>query len=54
MKKKKKSLELYKDEILDYPNSRSFKGLENLSMYRGNSLKFKNAEAFQLVWEKIN
>jgi len=54
MKKKKTALKLYKDELLDYPNSRSFKGLENLSMYRGNSLKSKNAEAFQLIWEKIN
>ena len=53
LKKKNKAIKLYKHEILKYPNSRSFKGIENLSKYRGNIVKFKYAEAFQLIREKI-
>ena len=50
---KLKILKIYNEELLKYPNTRSLIGIENLSKFRGNYLKLFNAEAFELVWEKI-
>ena len=40
-----------KQELKDYPNARSLKGIEILSNYRGISSGLKNAEAFMLLKE---
>ncbi len=48
-KKKVQALKAYKDEVMKYPNSRSFKGLENLAKYRGNQVGLKMAESFQIL-----
>ena len=47
--KKKNALDAYKDELLSYPNSRSIKGIKNLSHYRGNQNGLDMAEAFQVL-----
>ncbi len=48
-KQKKRALKMYKKEILNYPNSRSLKGLENLAKYRGNQVGLKMAESFYIL-----
>ena len=52
--KKKLALLAYKQELHRYPNSRSLKGIEILSKYRGNQNGLKFAEAFILVKEILN
>jgi len=46
---KKKALNLYKGEILKFPNSRSLKGIEALNMTRGVQNGIEIAEAFEVV-----
>ena len=43
------ALENYNSEIREYPHSRSYKGIENLSKYRGNQVGLKYAEAFEII-----
>ena len=50
-KKKKNALLAYKQELHKYPNSRSLKGIEILSKYRGCQNGVKFAEAFILLKE---
>ena len=44
-----KALKCYKDEILKWPHPRSIKGVQNLAMYRGQTVGIKFAEAFYLL-----
>ena len=44
----------YKSELKKYPNLLSIKGIQNLHKFRGNSVSLKSAEAFEIVFEKIN
>jgi LmbE family N-acetylglucosaminyl deacetylase len=48
---KKKAIKIYKDELLSYPNSRSEKGIENISQFRGNMVGLEYAESFELIRE---
>jgi LmbE family N-acetylglucosaminyl deacetylase len=50
-KKKKKALQAYKTEIKKFPNSRSLKGIEILSKFRGMQNGLSQAEAFQILKE---
>jgi LmbE family N-acetylglucosaminyl deacetylase len=50
---KRSVLSLYKTEIYEYPDARSVKSMEVLSMNRGRIVGLNNAEAFKLVYEKI-
>lgn len=47
--KKKKALQAYKTEIKKFPNSRSLKGIEILSKFRGLQNGLSQAEAFQIL-----
>jgi LmbE family N-acetylglucosaminyl deacetylase len=47
--KKKKALQAYKSEIKKFPNSRSLKGIEILSKYRGMQNGLEQAEGFQIL-----
>ena len=47
--KKIKILEIYKDELREFPHPRSEKGVRVLSEYRGMEVGYKNAEAFQVI-----
>ena len=47
--KKKEALSSYKDEMWDYPDSRSETGIENIAKYRGNQVGFYRAEAFEVI-----
>lgn len=47
--KKIEALEHYKSEIREYPHSRSLKGVQILSEFRGLEAHLKNAEAFRLI-----
>jgi LmbE family N-acetylglucosaminyl deacetylase len=49
--KKKKALRAYKMEIKKFPNSRSLKGIEILSKFRGMQNGLEQAEAFQVLKE---
>jgi len=42
-------INIYKDEIRNFPHPRSEKGIRALSEYRGMEVGYKNAEAFQVV-----
>ncbi len=53
IKEKKKMMKFYKSELCSYPHSRSLKGIEILSRYRGITSGLKSAEAFLLVRKKI-
>lgn len=46
---KSEALNCYGSEVRQYPHIRSLKGVENLSLYRGNSVNLECAEAFVLV-----
>ena len=48
-KKKKDSLEVYKDELRKYPHSRSIKAIKNLSMYRGSQVGMEMVESFEVI-----
>jgi len=47
--KKKALLSIYKDELRDYPHSRSLEGVEVLAKYRGLESGMKSAEAFCII-----
>jgi LmbE family N-acetylglucosaminyl deacetylase len=47
--KKKKALQAYKTEIKKFPNSRSLKGIEILSKFRGMQNGLEQAEGFQIL-----
>jgi len=47
-KKKIKAFQIYSDEIQNYPNSRSIKGIVNLMKKRGNQVGLEYAESFEL------
>jgi LmbE family N-acetylglucosaminyl deacetylase len=49
--KKKKALLAYKTEIKKFPNSRSLKGIEILSKFRGMQNGLSQAEAFYIIKE---
>ena len=49
MKSKISLLKIYKREMLEYPNSRSLRAIENLCMFRGNQISIKYAEAFEVL-----
>jgi N-acetylglucosamine malate deacetylase 1 len=42
-------MNIYKNEIHDFPHPRSEKGIRVLSEYRGMEVGYKNAEAFQMI-----
>lgn len=46
---KLKALEIYKSEMRDFPHARSIEALRALAQWRGASVGFHAAEAFQLV-----
>lgn len=46
--KKVKALEVYKDEIRNFPHSRSMENIDSVSRYRGASIGVKRAEAFHV------
>lgn len=46
---KKKLVSVYKDELRDYPHSRSLEGVEILAKYRGLESGIKFAEAFHVI-----
>ena len=43
------ALKIYDLEILNYPNSRSYKSIEALAITRGSQNGIKKAEAFEIV-----
>ena len=45
---KLKAMKCYKSQLQKYPNSRSLKSIEALSIYRGAGVCYKNAEAFMV------
>ena len=47
--KKEKALKAYKSEMLEFPNSRSIKGIKTLNQLRGVQNGIDMAEAFELV-----
>jgi LmbE family N-acetylglucosaminyl deacetylase len=49
--KKKEALQAYKTEIKKFPNSRSLKGIEILSKFRGTQNGLTQAEGFQILKE---
>ena len=49
IKKKSELLKIYSKEMRKEPHARSIKGLLNLSRYRGNQVRLKNAEAFEVI-----
>ncbi len=46
---KVEALKCYKDEMRDFPHSRSFEALESLAKLRGSSVGLKKAEAFEII-----
>ena len=50
---KKRALLAYRQELKKYPNSRSIKGIETLSKYRGTQNGLKYAEGFMIL-KQIN
>lgn len=50
-KKKIKALKFYKQEMLSYPNSRSYKKIISLMETRGSEIGLKKAEAFKIIRE---
>lgn len=54
IEKKINVMGIYKSEIGEHPFPRSLKNIEALSIFRGASSGFENAEAFQLIFQKIN
>ena len=42
-------LNIYKDELREYPHPRSLEGIRILAQYRGLEVGFKYAEAFQVI-----
>ena len=50
--KKIKSLSFYKDVMRDPPHPRSDSVIRSLSVYRGSQIGFKNAEAFQVCFQR--
>ena len=51
--KKIKALQFYDAEMRNFPNSRSYKGLEHLGKYRGGQVGFEVCEAFKII-RKVN
>lgn len=51
LKKKLTAMECYASQLSDFPNPRSLKAVEALSMLRGSTMGAKAAEAFMLVRE---
>lgn len=47
--KKIEALEIYKEEIRQYPHPRSKEGVRTLAKYRGMEVGYNYAEAFQLI-----
>lgn len=52
--KKLNIMTIYNSEIGKHPFPRSLKNIEALSVHRGATSGFYNAEAFQLIFQKIN
>lgn len=44
----------YKKELKKYPHLLSIKGIKNLNNFRGNTVNLKSAEAFEVIFEKID
>ena len=47
--KKIKAIEIFNDELKQYPHPRSKKGIKILAQYRGLEVGYKYAEAFQII-----
>ena len=47
--KKIKALQFYDKEMRNFPNSRSYKGLEYLAKYRGGQVGMEMSEAFKII-----
>ena len=39
----------YKEELMEYPNSRSINKIKNLAEYRGSQCGLEMAEAFEII-----
>ena len=52
--KKITAISKYKTEIAKFPFPRSQENIMSLSIYRGSFCGFKYAEAFQLVYERLD
>lgn len=48
-KEKLMALKEYASEMRDYPHTRSFEGIENLSRLRGNQVGLRQVEAFEII-----
>ena len=46
---KEKALNSYKEELKEYPNSRSIEGIKNLAKLRGSQVGLFYAEAFEMI-----
>lgn len=51
---KEKCLQIYKDEMMDYPKIRSVKSVLTVNSYRGAEISTKYSESFVLIREIIN
>ena len=51
---KKEALKCFKSQLKDFPNPRSLETIEALSMFRGSTVGFKNAEAFMIIRQIID
>lgn len=49
---KLKALNIYADEMREFPHPRSIQGIEALAQYRGSTVGLNRAEAFKIVWER--
>lgn len=49
--KKLKALQLFKTQIMDFPNTRSIEAVKALALYRGSMMHLGAAEAFALIRE---
>lgn len=47
--KKIKALQFYNNEMRNFPNSRSYRGLEYLAKYRGGQVGIEMCEAFKII-----
>ena len=47
--KKLQILKIYDKEILKFPNSRSYEGIKNSAIFRGNMVSLNYCEAFQFI-----
>ena len=51
---KKEALKCFNSQLKDFPNPRSLETIEALSIFRGSTVGFKNAEAFMIIRQIID